>query len=167
MTNKPILSRHSCARRRESMTQFASEYHRAARGPNAHLPCSRVVTGVCCGLACPHVVQLLGLKALHPGWPSPWPDFFGGWDGCTAAGSSTNTMGAISEILAPRSRAWHRHASCLLICKNAPGWLACQLANLQVGVFGWYFADRCSLILCGDLADTQSGASCKVGCALC
>lgn len=84
--------------------------------------------------------------------------FLVGWDGCTAASSSMNTMDAISEILAPCSRTWQRHAFCFLIYKNAPGWLAWQLANLRVGVSGWYFADRCNLILCRELADAQWGA---------
>lgn len=133
----------------------------AARGPDAHLPCSRVVTGACCALVWP------GLWTNSWSWrpciqvsPPLGQAFLVSWDGCTAAGSSVNTMGAISEILTSHSRAWHRHASCLLIYKNAPGWLACQLANLGVGVSGWYFADRCNLILCCELADAQSGACC-------
>lgn len=63
---------------------------------------------------------------------------------------------AFWEILAPCSRAWHTYASCLRIYKNAPGWLACHLANLGVGVSEWYFADRCILFLCCELADTPS-----------
>lgn len=119
------------------------------------------------GLLCPGVAWPVSMWTNSWSWrpciqvsPPLGQAFLVSWDGCTAAGSSVNTMGAISEILTSHSRAWHRHASCLLIYKNAPGWLACQLANLGVGVSGWYFADRCNLILCCELADAQSGACC-------
>lgn len=95
------------------------------------------------GLLCP------GVAWPVPMWYSSWSwrhciqvnlplgqAFLAGWDGCTAAGSSMNTMDAISEILAPCSRTWQRHAFCFLIYKNAPGWLAWQFANLEVGVSG-------------------------------
>lgn len=108
-----------------------------------------------CGLACPRVVQLLVLKALHPGQPFPWPGVFGRlrwlyccWlqhehHGCYLGNPCTTYQGVAQ--------------TCLL--SPYPGWLACQLANLGVSVSGWYFAERCNLILCCELADAQSGAS--------
>lgn len=62
------------------------------------------------------------------------------WDGGegAAAGCAAGMVSAISEISAPRSRTWHRHAFCLLICENARGRLACWVG---VGVSVWYFAD--------------------------
>lgn len=62
------------------------------------------------------------------------------WDGGegAAAGCAAGIVSAISEISAPRSRTWHRHAFCLLICENARGRLACWVG---VGVSVWYFAD--------------------------
>lgn len=134
----------------------------AARGPYAHLPCG---SGSHHGWLCSGTVwysscaDLMTLSWRQHGWVSqPWVPgerpcplarlFQWGWDDCTAAGSGSSTVGAVLEIPALCSSTWHRHASCLLICKSALGWLAYWV---RVGVSVWYFADSCNFILCCEL----------------
>lgn len=79
------------------------------------------------------------------------------WDGGegAAAGCAAGMVSAISEISAPRSRTWHRHAFCLLICENARGRLACWVG---VGVSVWNL-QTCNFILCSELAGHQPAPS--------
>lgn len=154
----------------------------AARGPYAHLPCG---SGSHHGWLCPGTVwysscaNLMTLSWRQHGWvsqhwvpgerPCPLARLFQwGWDGCTAAGSGMSTVGAVLEIPALCSRARHRHASCLLICKSALGWLAYWVG---VGVSVWYFADSCNFILCCKLAGHHPAPSqeqvTRLNCAPC
>lgn len=120
----------------------------AARGPNAHLPCSRVVIEACCVLV---------------------------WPGLSPCGTALGLKGTASRLAFPLARCfWWAEMAVLLLAPAWTPWVLSQKSlhhvpgrgtdmppvslsrlaglpactNLEVGVSGWYFAERCSLILC-------------------